>query len=107
MKLTQLLGERAEAEVEFPGGKIVIGYRPGVLTPRYLDAGRTISDALADCVLDWPLETDAGEPIPATAEGLADVPMEVQEQVYIGILRSRRPNLQRAETSPENSSNSA
>jgi hypothetical protein len=107
MKLSDLVGERAEAEVEFTGGKITVGYRPAVITPRYLESGKTIQEALSDVLVDWPLETDSGEPIPTTTEGLQDVPGEVQEQVWLGILRARRPNPRPAGNSGANSETSA
>lgn len=106
MRLSELIGERAEAEIGFPGGKIAVGYRPTVITPRYMENSKSISEALPDVVTDWPLQTDAGEPIPLTVEAMQDVPSEIQEEIWFGILRARRPNLQRAGNSPENSSSS-
>jgi hypothetical protein len=110
--LNQVARNRATLTLDFgEGASLTVVYRPGAITPRqlhrtYPEADTPFADlpdaeqralmeevtrSLGNCLLDWDLLDNDGQPIPATPEGLQDVDYVVQTVVWKAISEDQRP----------------
>lgn len=106
------------------GATITIDYRPALLTPRQLHRIQLLSDTpfadlstpeqvelmdrtqemLASMLIDWDAKDDAGQKIPATLDGLEDIPYDVQAAILQWIRDDQQaPKANGSGSSPESS----
>ena len=106
------------------GETITIDYRPAMLTPRQLHRIQLLSDTpfedlstaeqvelmdrtqemLASMLIDWDAKDDNGQKIPATLDGLEDIPYDVQAAILQWLRDDQQaPKANGREKSPESS----
>jgi hypothetical protein len=91
MKLSQLVEDRRTVTIPVGTGTITLGYNPGGVTPRMFamadeaqDGTVNIANMVAMMVpmlIDWDVTDDDDRPLPLTAAGLMDVPIQILVKV--------------------------
>ncbi len=104
IKLADLAKQTKTVTVAFEGAEepLTVTYRPRFLTPArqvaFEEAARAgrhtelLTEGIVGLVAEWDLLSDDGQPVALTAEGLADVPLEVLSVVVEAIGRDVAPS---------------
>lgn len=123
--LSQLITDRAEADIQIGAGALHVVYRPGAISPamahRMAEVNRvadsateeqvlaridSLVDVLAPILTAWDLEeengdgTPSGRIIPVTHATLAETGLAVLGAIYSGILIASQPDPTKASASP-------
>jgi hypothetical protein len=87
MKLSQLVEDRRTVTIPVGTGTITLGYNPGGVTPRMFVMADEAQQGtvnivqmcamMAPMLIDWDVTDDNDRPLPLTAAGLMDVPIQI------------------------------
>lgn len=102
-RLSDLLKDRRTVTVDFGDGVSVrLTYRPSGLTPETEDRIREFTEArrggaalielLSDCLVDWDITDDTGNPLPVSPEVLRRLPLGVLAKLAEAVIQDLLPN---------------
>lgn len=104
VRLSELARNRRTVEVPVGDGDDVvkITYRPGGITPQTEErlhkaideqrGGAALVALFADCLIEWDIVDDDGQPLPVTEETLRHLPTVFLAQMAQAITEDMRPN---------------
>ncbi len=103
VSITHLVRDRRTVTVPVGDESLTVTYRPSGFTPetearlrQYADdqrGGAALVALLADCLVDWDLLAEDGEPVPISIKTLNSLPTLFLSQVVQAISEDMRPNL--------------
>ena len=105
-RVSELVADRAETDVQCDIGTLHIVYRPRVVTTEWQ---RKVGEAeargegdevtlfapLRETIIEWDVTDESDKPYPLTDEALVKLPRQILNQVLLAVVASARPNPQR------------
>lgn len=103
VRVSNLVRDRRTIQVPVGDEALTITYRPGGITPategrlrEYSDdqrGGAALVALLADCLVEWDLLDDEGQPLPLDTKTLSQLPVIFLGHLAQAITEDMRPNL--------------
>lgn len=101
--LEDLTRNTVKTDIDIAGETLTVTYRPGEITEASLDPTLPLKDTLVQLIESWNLTKKRGKSkvtIPITLEGMAEVPIPIQQAILRGILRDSGDLGEVSENSP-------
>lgn len=97
MALITKLGARRKITIEYDGEPITIFFSPKNVSEEKLrelqNSNMSLSELLADVLVDWDIIGEDNKPFPITPENLRTLPIDLLVVIQSAILESMFPNL--------------
>ena len=94
ISVASAIGTRVEVKLELPGGDLILGVNPLLITPAFLGRLDEVEEKefYGSVIVDWNLTDEDGKTLPMTEEVLQNLPLALRKEITRAVLGMSVPS---------------